>query len=255
MDPVGPIAVAMGQQMAARQARPFFTRVESLRGVGALAIAAYHFSGYALHGVLLLPHQAWSDVGNLQNAVGRLVLNLIPGHAALMMFFVISGFVLQVSLQYGPQRAGTAAVRFLIARVFRIYPIVIFGTLVVALANGWQTPPLPDRPAQPLDVATLLENFLLLDTTMNRTLWALQVEVLMAPIIVLVFLIERAYGPVRCWHFSSSPSRFRSAVVGPALHRCRTPCLPSCWGCSSPGWDVNWSAACRTMAPSAGLAV
>ena len=28
--------------------RPFFGRVESLRGIGAMAVAAYHFAGMAL---------------------------------------------------------------------------------------------------------------------------------------------------------------------------------------------------------------
>jgi peptidoglycan/LPS O-acetylase OafA/YrhL len=31
--------------------------------------------------------------------------------------------------------------------------------------------------------------------TMNTTLWALQVEALMAPVILTIFLVERAYGP------------------------------------------------------------
>jgi len=45
------------------ESRPFFTRVESLRGLGALAVAGYHFSGWWVHGVALLPDYPWSNAG------------------------------------------------------------------------------------------------------------------------------------------------------------------------------------------------
>jgi peptidoglycan/LPS O-acetylase OafA/YrhL len=169
--------------------RPFFGRVESLRGIGCLAVAAYHMSGWPFHGYLLLPLQPWPAAGGAQNAIGKVVLELIPGHAALMMFFAISGCVLHVSLQYGPQNFWPAARRFTVARVFRIYPIVIFGTLVATWALGGQVA------AEPMpDFAEVVANMLLLKASVNSTLWALQVEVLMAPIIMLLYFVERSSG-------------------------------------------------------------
>src|SRR5882672_580490 len=109
-----PTGADFAHQAGAADARPFFTRVESLRGVGAVAIAAYHLSGFSIHGASLLPHRPWPGIGPAQNAVGAVILNLIPGHAALMMFFAISGLVLRVSLQHGPQEHGPAALRFLL---------------------------------------------------------------------------------------------------------------------------------------------
>ena len=103
------------------EVRPFFHRVESLRGIGAVIVAAWHVSGWAVNGVMLLPHMPWPDAGWVQNTIGRIELALLPGHSALMIFFIISGFVLRVSLQYGPQDPAGAAVRFHIARIFRIY--------------------------------------------------------------------------------------------------------------------------------------
>jgi peptidoglycan/LPS O-acetylase OafA/YrhL len=121
-------------------------------------------------------------------------LALLPGHAALMTFFVISGCVLRVSLQYGPQSWGAGAWRFAIARVFRIYPIVIVGTLVAASVAGWQIPATAEAPATPLTISMLVANMLLLDASLNSTLWALQLEVLMAPVIVLFYFLDRSYG-------------------------------------------------------------
>jgi peptidoglycan/LPS O-acetylase OafA/YrhL len=111
-----------------------------------------------------------------------------------MVFFVISGCVLRVSLQYGPQTFGAGAWRFAIARAFRIYPIVFVGTLVAALVAGWQIDATATQPATPLTISMLMANMLLLDASLNSALWALQVEVLMAPVIVLFYFLERRYG-------------------------------------------------------------
>jgi peptidoglycan/LPS O-acetylase OafA/YrhL len=174
--------------------RPFFTRVESLRGLGAFAVAGWHMSGWSLNGVQLFEHTTWSEVDGFQRVIGRMALVLVPGHAALMMFFVISGYVLRVSLQYGPQPWMTASRRFAIARAFRIYPIVIVGTLLAAWAAGWQIGPTADRAGAPLSLSTLFANMLLFDASINSTLWALQLEVLMVPVILACYFLERSYG-------------------------------------------------------------
>ncbi|AMN41189.1 acyltransferase 3 [Rhodoplanes sp. Z2-YC6860] len=178
-----------------QDSRPFFSRVESLRGVGAVMVATWHLSGWAVNGVALLPHQPWSLVSPLQNAVGRLELWMLPAHAALMMFFVISGLVLRVSLEHGPQQPLPAALRFLTARVFRIYPIVVVSMLVAGLAHGWHIPADQSGGGNPVTPATLIANLLLIDVSLNSTLWAIQLEVLMAPIIVLLYFVERRFGP------------------------------------------------------------
>ncbi len=186
----------MPRQLRMGEVRPFFHRVESLRGIGAVIVAAWHVSGWAVNGVLLLPHVPWPEVGWFQNTIGRIELALLPGHSALMMFFIISGFVLRVSLQFGPQDLAGAAVRFHIARIFRIYPVVMFSMLLAAIVYGWRLPGHDGQPGMPLDVGTFVANLLLLDASLNGTLWAIQVEVLMAPVIVALYFVERSRGPL-----------------------------------------------------------
>ena len=170
--------------------RPFFARVESLRGIGALAVAAYHVSSWPVHGVPLISPLVGADTA--KSILGRLPLLLAPGHAALMMFFVISGCVLRISLDYGPRDFRRGTVRFQLARVFRIYPIVIFGTLVSLMVNGWMA---PSECGGALDVTLIIRNMLLIDACINATLWAIQLEALMAPLILLLYFLERSYGP------------------------------------------------------------
>ena len=179
---------------AAPVQRPFFPAIESLRGIGTLSVAGYHLSGWAPHGMVLLPmERPWANVGALQNGIGHLLLAFLS-HAPLMVFFVISGFVLRVSLQHGPQDFGKAAARFHIARFFRLYPVVIAGMLFAACAYGWQLPASPGRPATPLSASTLLANLALINVSLNPTLWAIQIEVLVAPALVLLYFLERRLG-------------------------------------------------------------
>jgi peptidoglycan/LPS O-acetylase OafA/YrhL len=174
--------------------RPFFGRVESLRALGAMAVAAYHAFGWTLHGVVLFPETPWKDTGPLQNAIGQAVFSIVPAHAALMVFFVISGFVLRLSLEHGPARFAPAAARFLLGRVFRIYPVVMFSVLLTAvlLAMG------SAKHGQGLEFPSAersISNLLLFDVSMNGPLWALQVELLMMPAILCLYFLERRTGP------------------------------------------------------------
>ena len=59
---------APSRMLDVEKSRPFFAPVQSLRGLGAMAVAAYHISGWRLHGEQLLPHVAWRRT--LLNATG-----------------------------------------------------------------------------------------------------------------------------------------------------------------------------------------
>jgi peptidoglycan/LPS O-acetylase OafA/YrhL len=119
---------------------------------------------------------------------------LLPGHAALMIFFVISGFVLRISLEYGPRNASGAAGKFALARLFRIYPLVFFVVVLTAILYGGVVHP-QGQADRPLTTKLFFANLFLLDASMNGTLWALQVELLMAPVILLLYFLERSRGP------------------------------------------------------------
>ncbi len=174
--------------------RPFFGRVESLRGLGAMAVAGYHISGCPLHGAALFPVGPWDGTGTRENVLRRLGLVMLPGHAALMLFFVISGFVLRLSLEYGPQKVSPAAAKFFLARIFRVYPIVVFGVLLIAGLAVCQAAS-QGQIAIPFTVPQVLANMLLLDVSMNGVLWALQCEMLMVPVIFSLYFLERRCGP------------------------------------------------------------
>jgi peptidoglycan/LPS O-acetylase OafA/YrhL len=153
-----------------------------------MTVAGYHLSGWAVHRTALLQFQQWEHASQTQIAIARFGLLLLPGHAFLMAFFLISGFVLRLSLEYGPESRVAASAKFVIARLFRFYPIVIFAVLLSALTSP------PSATFDGSKAKMVAANLLLLDVSMNTHLWALQVELLMVPVILALYFLERRAG-------------------------------------------------------------
>src|ERR1700722_6221545 len=84
-------------------ANRFLPRLQTLRGCGCIMVAMFH-AKQALSG---------ADRNGLAFRAYDIVFN---GGAAVTMFFVLSGFVLFLSLERGPQSPAPAATRFTVAR-------------------------------------------------------------------------------------------------------------------------------------------
>ena len=116
------------------------------------------------------------------------------GAAAVNLFFAISGFVLLQSLTRGPDSNWVNAARFVVARVFRIYPAVLvtIGTFILIFyATGASIcSPAAYEPVK------LLRNALLLDTEIVGVMWTLRVEILAIPLFILGFFLLRRFGNI-----------------------------------------------------------
>jgi len=171
----------------------FYPRLEALRGVAALTVAAFHSWQSPWVDAAGLKRTFYASDGTVGWAgkFGAELLRIFGnGHGAVVLFFVISGFVLAGSLARGPQDLCAAAPRFLLARLFRIYP-AIFATIGVFAVLFWTTgASLTSAEAyRPLG---LLRNVLLLDTSIDGVMWSLQIELIAIPLIILVY-----FGSVR----------------------------------------------------------
>ena len=120
---------------------------------------------------------------------------LFNGHGAVVMFFVISGFVLSLSLASGPQAATPAARRFFTARLLRIYPAVVATIVLFAIVYRVFGVALAGSQAEHYTAGGLLRHMLLLDFAINGVLWSLQLEVLAVPAIFFLYFVGRRWGP------------------------------------------------------------
>jgi len=112
---------------------------------------------------------------------------LFNGHGAVILFFVLSGFVLRLSLANKRETPlPTVSIDFVLARLFRLFPVIVATVLVIAAVN-WVY-------AKPVSFLELLLNATLLETTINGPFWTLQVEVFGSILILLAFLLERNIG-------------------------------------------------------------
>src|SRR5450755_770607 len=114
----------------------FYPRLEALRGVAALMVAAFHSwesTWLDSNGQVKNFLSAGLRQGFTRKLDAQILRVIGNGYGAVVLFFVISGFVLSASLSRGPQRLPKCALRFLSARMFRIYPAV-FATIAVFAA-------------------------------------------------------------------------------------------------------------------------
>jgi peptidoglycan/LPS O-acetylase OafA/YrhL len=111
--------------MTAEAARePRLASLDSLRGIAALAVVFYHCWLAALPELASGPAAAAHSVLSL---LLRSAANVfLMGRAAVMLFFVLSGFVLARSLE----GAHTPYAGYVVKRVLRIYPAFIVAVLL-----------------------------------------------------------------------------------------------------------------------------
>ena len=173
---------------------PYFPRVDALRGIAALLVAGMHVSqsrwgegGYLFQPLPGIPHPFWDNLT-------RLLRHGLNGHGAVILFFVLSGFVLSLSLDRGPRDILAGARRFFTARVFRLYPAIFVTVAAFAFLYYAFGAALPGVTPSNYSIAGLFRNALLLETTVDGVMWTLQVEVLAAPLVFFAYHMRRRFG-------------------------------------------------------------
>jgi peptidoglycan/LPS O-acetylase OafA/YrhL len=156
----------------------FLPRIESVRGVAALTVAAMHVTSSFVYGA---PRGTFDSIGLF------LIKALSNGYGAVVAFFVISGFVLARSLD-----ANFNVTRFLKARIFRLFPAAITAILIftaVFYTTGYNL--YRDASYGPLNI---IANMLMLRVNIDAVMWSMKAEVAATPLIILCAWLCRQYG-------------------------------------------------------------
>lgn len=174
----------------------FHVELESLRGIAALLVAGFHCAQTpVLIGGQTVFVQEVAETNWVWQFLHRMHEQFVYSteliHPGVLIFFVLSGFLLTESLFLGPSGIRRAGGRFFLARLFRIYPGIVGALLVFWLAHFFFGPALG---VPQYSLGTLLVNVLLIDISMLGVLWTLQVEFLAIPLIFLTFVLRRYWG-------------------------------------------------------------
>jgi peptidoglycan/LPS O-acetylase OafA/YrhL len=156
-----------------------------LRGIAALAVVLFHVSHlwtYFRFDNAMPP--VW---GSLRDFLAG------AGASSVTLFFVISGLVLRQSLD--AKRDGSLPVicgQFLIARAFRIYPLVVVVVLTWVATARW----LPFPEGAVYDWPTIVRNVALAEASIDWPTWSTRVEIAAIPFILIAWTARRKFGIV-----------------------------------------------------------
>jgi len=174
----------------------FIGSLESIRGLAALAVALFHsFHLLPVDGLRVFDCTLW-NAPSTSALLMRMIMIPFNGGAAVSLFFVLSGYVLSLSLERDRRPFWPKAGAFTARRFLRIYPalavnvILLFAVFqgVAALNLGLVlTPPTPEQ---------LWVNLLLIDFPVNGVTWTLPVELAVIPVILLNAFFQRRFGVV-----------------------------------------------------------
>ncbi len=150
--------------MIAEHRTGFLPRLESLRGLAAVSVVGYH-------------------------VFGQFIDTNVTGMAPVVMFFVLSGFVLARSLEKNPNPFD-----FLRHRVFRLLPAAATVVLLLTflyfqfgLFIGFQPR---------FDFVNVLLNVLMIRNDINGVMWSLTVECFATPLIFGTFWTFKRWGAI-----------------------------------------------------------
>jgi peptidoglycan/LPS O-acetylase OafA/YrhL len=112
----------------------------------------------------------------LDQITARLIHSFFPADAAVIVFFVLSGYVLTRSLQRSLPVSLEQLLAYAVRRAFRLMPLAIVAAAPYFLLLGGS-------------VAALLGAMLLYDRSLNGVLWTLQVEVVGSGLLAVLYLL------------------------------------------------------------------
>ena len=142
----------------------FLPRLESLRGIAAVAVVGYH--AYAL----------CNDT-------------VVVGMGPVVMFFVLSGFVLARSLE-----KNASPPTFLLHRIFRLVPAATM-TVLLFTALHWQSGLVVGSDSSTtFDPINVLLNALMIRNDINPVMWSMTVECAATPLILGCFFAYKKFG-------------------------------------------------------------
>ena len=130
-------------------------------------------------------YASFSGVAGVQSALTRFALIFLNGGAAVTVFFVLSGYVLGLSLDKH-KVTFSRTLSFYLKRVFRLYPahIVSLSAIVASMVlfheyqvfeagSAWYA----EWYQYDIEASTVFKNLILKEIYLNHIAWTLQVEV------------------------------------------------------------------------------
>ncbi len=161
-------------------------QLDGLRGYAAFVVAIYHvITGTEPSLITRILPVTIQSLRDGYDVTLKIVLLMVSGETAVVIFFVLSGVVLFKSLAADRTPFLTLSYQFVVRRLFRIYPAMLICLIACALlfplagiAVTWET---------------FIKNALLIQFHLNGATWTLAVEFLAIPLFLAAALAFRRF--------------------------------------------------------------
>lgn len=168
---------------------PFFfqPRLEALRGYAALMVAYAHSIGAV-------------KIVNSESSIIKQILNIIGnGGAGVTIFFILSGYVLMLSLnRLSSLSPWVLYLNFIFRRFLRIFPAMLVCLLFCFFWVNFLHTPMKFEAASndyylywngPISIVELVKNLVFISNSLNPVTWTLQVELLASIVFLPLWLL------------------------------------------------------------------
>lgn len=180
--------------------KPYLDQLTALRGLACLFVLAGH--------VIQVFNYMPAVAGSPSYWAGQVIRGLFNAEGAVLLFFVLSGCVLALSLQNAAGLGRRAVAGFYIKRVFRLYPLLWLSTFV-AIGGVFVAHRLLDQGVfvtwlqlnleAPVTPAHTLLSMAGIWTKYDGPMWSLRVELIYSALFPLIYLLISH--PRRRWWF------------------------------------------------------
>lgn len=172
--------------------------LDGLRGTAALTVLFYHAILYQNASAVAALDPPVQGAFSTRDAITKIALTVANGQSAVLLFFVLSGFVLNNALRSIDGSALAICYKFTMRRLFRIYPGLLF-CMAFCYFLAWplvRSPWFADSPdlQAAANINLVLQNALLSKITMQGATWTLQSELLAVPFLLGAFFLGRRLG-------------------------------------------------------------
>ena len=180
--------------VSAERNRDFVGALESLRGLAVLTVLIFHSATFLRHGEEDPQQKTLWNLKSTDELLRRLFAVLFNGHIAVSLFFVLSGFVLALSLRRDNRCFVRKAGGFIARRFFRIYPALVINLCVTTAIVATLAATFPEIAYSSYRWDQLAENLVLYDFGVNGATWTLLIELLAIPLLLIGYLLAWRLG-------------------------------------------------------------
>jgi peptidoglycan/LPS O-acetylase OafA/YrhL len=178
----------------------FHPRLESLRGLAALGVVATHcFGAFRVDGLKAYYFMPFSE--QPMNARVLTVLgSLLNPDGSIVVFFILSGYVLSLSFLRSEESLGRQLGPYLVRRLLRLLPAMWLSILFMAIVRQLPSDAIPISLQtnffygafhRSIDLSAIWRNCVLIDFRVNPVTWTMYVEVIGSIFIPLMIALTR----------------------------------------------------------------